>query len=609
MNPRTIPSLSRAARSVGAVFGALPSAWIERLRAHPWVALIIRVQIIVPNRWLLWRVNRSFRDLAKTQTSVLLSILRRQQSTEYAMQHGFGLIHSIEDYRYRVPVNDFENLRPWIERQDKTGIPALNATMPVYYASTSGTTGKPKYIPVLRRTLKAHRRIQNLGVYHLWKTLPRLEQGRVLAIASPAVEGYMEGSGLPVGATSGRIYEEIPAIAKAIKYVLPVQVFSIGDYDLRYLTILRIALECADISSVMTANPSTLCLLGKYINEYFDRLVDDIEHGGFHALDDLDLAQRRTVKARLGANPDRARELRAIRDAAENRTVRLKDIWPGLQCVGCWTGGNSSIFVDRLKLELAPDTLIWDIGYLASEARLTVPIPGPGAAGLPVFWHIYFEFVKCDDWGMDEARFLGLHELADGQQYYIFITTDAGLYRYNMHDLVEVDGFFKGVPLLRFVQKGKGITSITGEKLFESQIISTVEAVSGRFDIRVDFYMMAADEYGCYYHLYFEPGAHRLEKVLDRITDLAHAMDGALQEINCEYAAKRKSGRLKPMVLSILRQGTYEQYKKARVNSGQREGQFKIIALLYKKDIGFDFSPHTITESGEGGQQIRFGGR
>ena len=66
-----------------------------------------------------------------------------------------------------------------------------------------------------------------------------------------------------------------------------------------------------------------------------------------------------------------------------------------------------------------------------------------------------------------------------GRRYYVLFTTAAGLYRYFMNDLVEVTGFFHRTPLLRFVQKGKGVTSLTGEKLYEAQAIEAVQDVSG----------------------------------------------------------------------------------------------------------------------------------
>ena len=66
----------------------------------------------------------------------------------------------------------------------------------------------------------------------------------------------------------------------------------------------------------------------------------------------------------------------------------------------------------------------------------------------------------------------------------VLVMTATGLYRYFMNDLVETIGFFRATPLLRFVQKGKGVTSLTGEKLYEAQAIEAVRSVSARFGLR-----------------------------------------------------------------------------------------------------------------------------
>ena len=77
-------------------------------------------------------------------------------------------------------------------------------------------------------------------------------------------------------------------------------------------------------------------------------------------------------------------------------------------------------------------------------------------------------------------------ELEAGQRYYVLITTASGLYRYFMNDLLEVTGFFHRTPLLRFVQKGKGVTNLTGEKLYEAQMIESVSTRRGAARLRLE---------------------------------------------------------------------------------------------------------------------------
>ena len=86
----------------------------------------------------------------------------------------------------------------------------------------------------------------------------------------------------------------------------------------------------------------------------------------------------------------------------------------------------------------------------------------------------FFEFVEKSLWEAGEPVFLSLDEIEEGEQYYVFTTTQGGLYRYDIDDIIEVTGRFNETPTIRFVQKGKGITNLTGEKLYESQLIQAI---------------------------------------------------------------------------------------------------------------------------------------
>ncbi len=538
-------------------------------------------------------VARAAQRPRETQWEVLARILSSQAETGFGRQHGFSEIRSEEEFRARVPIHDYEDLRPWIEEQDACGKPVLNREQPVCYALTSGTTGQPKYIPILADTLKAHRRTQDLFLFHLLAERPDCLKGRILAVVSPAVESHSPGAGIPCGSTSGQMYESIPALVRS-KYVIPPTVFSVSDYDVKYLLILRLALVCPDITYLTTANPSTLARLIFLARTHWDRLLLDIACGGFHCLDALTTAERRAVERRLKADPKRALELAALK--SEKGAVRIRDLWPELQAVGVWTGGSSSIFLDQLEAEFAEHTTIRDIGYLSSEFRGSVPLTSGTSAGVPTFWDNYFEFVSCDLWDAGAPKFLGLEELVDGGRYYVFVTTDAGLYRYHMNDIVEVNGFYELVPRLAFVQKGKGVTNISGEKLYESQVLSAVTEVEAEYKLTSNFYLMVADEHAARYVLYYEASA--LYGVGREFPGEAFekSLDHALTRHNLEYGCKRKSGRIAAPRVALLRRGAFERFKRSCLARGQREGQFKIVALQYARDLHFDFETEVACE-------------
>ncbi|HEY6615961.1 MAG TPA: GH3 auxin-responsive promoter family protein, partial [Vicinamibacterales bacterium] len=102
-------------------------------------------------------------DLA--QTEVLRSIMSANHDTTFGRQHGFADIDRALTFRERVPVQQYEMLRPYIERQRRTGETALTKEAPLFYAQTSGTTGRPKYIPITPTALAIHRAEQALFSY------------------------------------------------------------------------------------------------------------------------------------------------------------------------------------------------------------------------------------------------------------------------------------------------------------------------------------------------------------------------------------------------------------------------------------------------------------
>lgn len=548
---------------------------------------IIKARIYTEGMISSWIVDKLSKYPEEVQLMRLMKIIRKNAQTGYGKAHSFEKIKTVADFRKCVPVNEYEDLRPWIEREDQTNENSLTEQPPLRYAVTSGTTGKPKFIPVLESTLKRQRLIQHLFVYKMLKAAPRLLDGKIFSIVSPAVEGYVTDSGRPYGSTSGHMYESIPRLIRR-KYVIPPKIFTIQDYDVKYHAILRLALQDRDISFVSTANPSTLARLAKLFREIGLKIIDEIATGNFSQIDKLNYAQRKSILGQLKADPKRAAELREIWNE-KNGHVFLKDIWPDIQAVACWTGGSSSIFLDQLKNEFSPQTLIRDLGYLSSEFRGTIPFSDDTNAGLPTFRSHFLEFVERDVWDSGKENFLCLHELKHSKQYYIFVTSDFGLYRYNMNDIVEVDGFFNKIPLLKFIQKGKGVTNITGEKLYESQILSAVDQVETTTRLNSTFFMMVADEEQSRYKLYYEPFEEKLSLSLQLKEDLSQKLDIILREINIEYDVKRSSDRLKDIEIVLLSPGTYEEYKRHSILKGQREGQFKIVALQYKKDLSFEF--------------------
>ncbi len=555
------------------------------------IFLALRLRVLIKGFIVTRRLERAAKRIAAEQAAVLKRILNTQKNTEYGKANEFENISTPEQFRQHVPINDYEDLRPWIEKQEATGEFALNHETPEMYTLTSGTTGKPKLIPVLHKTMESNRKIQNLFLTYLFKARPRVADGHLLTIVSPAVEGHTENAATPFGATTGHMYASTPRIVQR-KYVVPPAIYEIEDYDLRFHLILRLSLQYDDITYMTTANPTTFTRLIQVLNEKWDQLIFELEVGGFPQMESLTADQQSVVNKFLVADPERAEELRAVKSAAGARELRFADVWKDIQAVGVWTGGSSSIFYQKLKKQFNSQTLIRDLGYHSSEFRGSSPIFEGTPAGIPTFREHYFEFVEREAWDGEKPVFLGLHELEDGKEYYLFVTTDSGLYRYNMNDVVIVDGFYHQVPRIRFLQKGKGVTSITGEKLYENQVIQSVNAIESKFAMHSSFYMMIANVEEAQYSLYYEGNPESLLTLQLKRKEIEAALEAELAKLNIEYETKRKSDRIKALRIIPLNPGTYEAYKRHCIAQGQRESQFKIIALYYKHSLDFDLSTY-----------------
>lgn len=521
-----------------------------------------------------WRpVERLAREPDVAQRDALRRLLVANRETRFGIEHGFKDIRDHKELLARVPVQEYEMLRPYVDEQRSSGSPALTAEPPLFYAQTSGTTGKPKLIPITRLSLSMHQAEQALFSYLQFRACPEAFAGKALGIMGAAVEGRLD-SGHAVGSVSGHLYRSLPRFVQS-RFVVPPEVSSIQNYDLKYLVILRLALSQPGVTYMGSPNPTTFLRMLEILNERRDLLLDSLSTGTFDALDREGAELRAVVARRLTPDPALAARL--------GRMGRLTfaDVWPGIRLVTTWTGGSCGIALDRLRSELPAACRIMELGYQATECRGTIALEADSPGGLPPLHHHFFEFVRQEDWDSGRSGFLTLEQLETGRRYYILITTAAGLYRYFMNDLVEVTGHFHRTPLLRFVQKGKGVTSLTGEKLYEAQIIEAVRDAGAQWELKPSFFLLVADEQHSTYRLFIELNDADPKDALA----LAAAVDHRLGELNIEYHAKRTSGRLGPLSVAWLARGAAEAYKSAAVRAGQREGQYKPTVLDYASNL------------------------
>jgi sterol desaturase/sphingolipid hydroxylase (fatty acid hydroxylase superfamily) len=556
--------------------GAAPRRSVKRRLADTLVALSLRRDAFAARR----RLAHTMRDPMRVQLALLESIVERNRDTEFGRSHDFARIDGYDAFVGAVPVGDFEALRPYIDAQIAKGGAYLTAESPSQYVRTSGTTAAPKDIPLTRTHLEALRRIHRESVAFQYRNCPAAFAGAIVAMVSPAVEGVL-ANGKPYGSASGIVAGETPPAVRE-KFIVPPEVLAIDESRVKYLAALRLMIARPDVTYLGAANPTTLLTLARLYREHHAELVEDVRRGTFFLSERAAGPAITALASRLRADPVRAEALASLH--ADRPQVRITDIWPDLRLVVTWTCASAGVAVDSLRKELGPRVRIQELGYLSSEFRGTITLGRNRGSGLPTFDTHFFEFVERDRWDAGARDLLTLDRVRKGRDYYVVVTTPSGLYRYFINDVVRVRGFLHATPLLQFVQKGRGVTNITGEKLCEAQVLQAVRDEMHGMDCTASFMMMLADEDARRYRLYVEPDVRPLRDA----AMLAAAVDARLAELNVEYRAKRESERLAPVEARWLAAGTGDAYKRHCVDLGQREGQFKVVSLDYRRRFAFD---------------------
>lgn len=517
--------------------------------------------------------NRSCREARATQERLLLRILELNAGTEYGKRHHFSSIRSIEDYQRGVSPNSYKDLEPYILRAAEGEPQQLTMDPPTLFATTSGTTGEPKFIPITKSSRRDKSLAMRLWLYHAAQDHPEMFAGQILAVVSPEIEGHTK-SGIPYGAESGHAYRNMPAVTQSA-YAIPYEVFALEDYESKYYTILRLA-AAKDISMIGTCNPSTILLLAKKLDEHKERILKDIYVGGVDHEAALPEDLRRMLEAQLPPDPDRSQRLEQY--ARKEGRLLPRDVWPNLALIGCWKGGSVGLYLREFDGLFDPSTPIRDWGYLASEVRGSVPLVDEGCSGVLAVETNFYEFVEESDADSAAPEFLTADQIEKGGHYFVYPTTTGGLYRYEMNDLIRVTGFHEGAPVVEFVQKGKGVSSLTGEKLYEAQVCEAVRTAE-EVDSRSFEFVVATPEWGeppRYVFLVEESEGPIPERLWKQWID---TVDRKLSKLNDEYAVKRKSGRLGPPAIKLLVRGEYHEYRRRRVAAGVPDGQFKMLKL------------------------------
>jgi hypothetical protein len=546
----------------------------------------VRARVGAIPRAFARRESRRFLHAAKTcrttQTRTLLGLLGLNSGSRFSRDHRLDGVRTVSQFRRRLPVADYEYFRPYIEEVKAGRTDALlgEKNRLLMFSLTSGTTAQSKYIPITQRFLDDYRSGWQIWGIQAIDAHPKISSLHILQLSSD-YDLFRTPGGTPCGNISGLVAACQKRIVRTM-YTVPGVVSKIRDSDSKLYTAMRLAIADQHIGMVMTANPSTLIQLAKLANTRREDLIRDIADGTLSSAENVPGEVREALRRKISRRrPERARELEAIVD--QTGSLLPKDFWPEMQLLAIWTGGSAGAYLTTLRRYFG-QIPVRDHGLSASEGRMTIPVADHSPDGILDVTSHFFEFVPEEEYGRQDALVLEAHELEEGRNYYILLTTASGLYRYNIFDVVRCTGFYHSTPMIEFLHKGAHIANVTGEKISESQVVHAVRSVIDEMRLTLSHFTVSP--------VWGDPPRYQL--LVERgdvgvpVGDsLAHQVDERLKLLNCEYKEKRATGRLAPMKWMPLPDGTWTAFSKnRRKNSGGSLEQYKHPCLVPDLEFG-----------------------
>lgn len=519
--------------------------------------------------------QQSLRDVAGTQRRLLQALLRRNAETTFGRRYGFATIGSVADYQARVPLSDYADYQEAIERISAGEAGVLTQNPVLMLELTSGSTAATKYIPYTAALRAEFQRAINPWIAGLYHRHPQLFRGQAYWSVTPVTHRQQRTSGgIPIGFEEDseylgplqrRLVQSLLAVPPIVRLIDDMAAF-------RYVTLLFL-LRSRNLALISVWNPTFLTLLMQPLAEWWPQLAEDIAHGTLSPPTALPSDLYASLRGMNRPDPIRAVEVQAAFQANPEPASIHARLWPRLTVISCWTEAHAALYAPQVA-RLFPQARLQGKGLLATEGVVSFPLAGQPGHVLALRSH-FFEFIPAGQ-DSDLDRPLLAHELEPGQAYEPVLTTGGGLYRYRLHDIVQVVGHLKGCPLFRFSGKAGQISDRFGEKLNEYHVRQVLDRLLQRYALRPEFVMVAYEEgVGRPGYMLFIEAPAASDPLLSR---LAADLELALQE-NFHYRYCRELGQLQPLGLFRIDRNGLETYLSVCQAHGQRAGDIKPMAL------------------------------
>ena len=506
------------------------------------------------------------RDPESQQRAFLAGLLDRAAGGTFAREHRLEPGLSIAEYQARAPIRSVQDFQDYVYRAYEGEPDVLFPGKPIFFAQTSGTTGRPKLIAFSRHVRAAARTF----LFSINASVPE----ELISSGFWMMGKHHESTspmGVPVGGAAGFMrhsMQDVPCYGG-----FPHPLAELTNAEARNYGILRLLLA-RPLLHLVSLNPSSLIALFDQLRTNASALAADLRDGGLAR--GPALARDALADIALPPAPSRADAIEAWIAAG---AAHVTDLWPELRRVTTWQEGSLKLYFPKLADQL-PGVEFRRLPAGASEGHGMTTPPSGNDVSVPSLLCGFYEFVPADEEPSNSNTRL-VHELEAGREYRIVISNDRGLYRALTDDVFRVEGFEDRAPVLLFLQRHGLTSSMTGEKLTEphaaaalTAAMATLRAYPPGAQLVPEWRDSAAPRYAITLEL-------AAPEERGSLVEFLRTVETTLRAQNPEYAAKRDSRRLAAPVLLVLSPGSFERRKAEFTSARNRsDTQYKLPPLV-----------------------------
>lgn len=461
----------------------------------------------------------------QAQKNTLNKLLTRAQNTQFGRDHGFASIKSYKEFQEKVPIRDYEGLRPYVDKIIAGEEDVLWPGRPLYFSKTSGTTSGAKYIPITKASMPTHiTAARDALLTYIAKT------GKADFVSGKQI--FLQGSptlgkknGIALGRLSGIVAHYVPSYLQQSR--MPSwETNCIEDWEEKVEAI---------VEETLPEKMTLIAGIPSWVQMYFEK-----------------------IKAQTGKN--------------------VGDVFPDFSLF-VYGGVNFEPYrpVFQKLIGRAVDTVEL---FPASEGFFAYQ-DQPKQEGLLLLLNndIFYEFIPVAKFGTDEEVRYSLEEVQMGENYVLILSTSAGLWGYNIGDTVR----FVSLSPYRLVVTGrvKHFISAFGEHVIGKEVETAMKQAIENTDIRIKEFTVApqiSPAEGLPYHEWLV----EFENQPENLEAFAHALDQVMQQQNVYYYDLIQGKVLRPLVVSPVKEKGFQDYMKS---IGKLGGQNKVPRLSNDRKI------------------------